>query len=369
MGDILHEDEHAARVFSLARGVVGVMQAATLGVHVVGAGMAVALGLDAKHAVKQFDRLLSNTKLDVSRLFAPWVRSLISGRPEVVLAMDWTEFDADDHAVIAIYLLTSHGRATPLVWKTVRKSELKDARNDFEDEILLLLQKIIPPEVKVTVLADRGFGDQELYAFLLRVGWHFVIRFRGDIHVTNAAGERRPAKQWLHAAGKPTMMRGVSMTAAEQPVPAFVSVHARGMKDAWFIATSRSDATAAQIVKLYGRRFTIEETFRDAKDNHFGMGLKATHIGNEARRDKLLFVAAMATALLTLLGAAGERAGLDRTLKSNTSPHRQLSLLRQGTFWYAALPNMRDERLKPLMRAFDEILREHEVFRLLFGVI
>jgi hypothetical protein len=30
---------------------------------------------------------------------------------------------------------------------------------------------------------------------------------------------------------------------------------------------------------LYARRFTIEETFRDLKDNHFGMGLSATHIG------------------------------------------------------------------------------------------
>jgi Protein of unknown function (DUF1524) len=31
-------------------------------------------------------------------------------------------------------------------------------------------------------------------------------------------------------------------------------------------------------VKLYGKRFTIEETFRDENDIHFGLGLSATHI-------------------------------------------------------------------------------------------
>ena len=33
------------------------------------------------------------------------------------------------------------------------------------------------------------------------------------------------------------------------------------------------------IVKIYGKRFTIEETFRDTKEIRCGVGLKATHIG------------------------------------------------------------------------------------------
>lgn len=83
------------------------------------------------------------------------------------------------------------------------------------------------------------------------------------------------------------------------------------MQETWCLATSRAELTAADIVKLYGRRFTIEETFRDTKDIHFGMGLRATHIKSAARRDRLLLLAALAHALLTLLGAAGERCALD----------------------------------------------------------
>jgi len=133
--------------------------------------------------------------------------------------------------------------------------------------------------------------------------------------------------------------------------------------------TSRSDKSAADIVKWYGKRFTIEETFRDTKNSHLGMGLSATHIRNEARRDRLIFIAAIAHALLTLLSEAGERCGLDWTLKSNTSAKRQLSLYNQGMHWFMAIPNMREERLLLLIEAYGQVLAEREFTRELFGVL
>src|SRR5690606_16395846 len=108
-------------------------------------------------------------------------------------------------------------------------------------------------------------------------------------------------------------------------VSSVVVTHAKKMKDAWCLA-SNLDAPAVKIVKLYGRRFTIEETFRDTKDIHFGMGLSATHIKSPARRERILFLGALAHVLLTLLGEAGERAGYERMLKANTSKKRALSL-------------------------------------------
>lgn len=61
--------------------------------------------------------------------------------------------------------------------------------------------------------------------------------------------------------------------------------------------------------------------------------------------------AAIAHALLTLLGAAGERRGLDPMLKVNTVKRRTLSLYKQGCFWYDAIPAMPDHRLLALMTA------------------
>jgi Transposase DDE domain len=363
------EDMHAKRVLSLGNSVVGVMHAASLSIHAIGLGLAASRDTSRKHSVKQVDRLLSNGNLDVWELFGVWVPYVVAERSEVVVALDWTEFDADDHSTIAAYLITTHGRATPLVWKTVTKSKLKDNRNEHEDAVLVRLREVIPSGVRVTILADRGFGDQKLYECLAEMGWDFAIRFRGCIAVRNAAGESQPASAWLRDDGRARMLKNVEVTRARTPIPAVVVVHAAKMKEPWCIATSRADLDAAGVKKLYARRFTIEETFRDAKDMRFGLGLSATHIRDCGRRDRLLFIAAIAEALLTLLGAAGEAAGLDRLLKTNTSKKRQLSLFRQGLIWYELLPGLKEQHALPLMQHFDRLVAAQVVFRHAFGVL
>lgn len=369
MEDVFAEDLHAKRVLSLSNGVIGVMHAASLSVRAIGVGLAMANELKSKHAVKQVDRLLSNKGLDVWELFASWVPYVLGKRKEAVIALDWTDFDADDHATLGAYLVTSHGRATPLAWKTVKKSQLEGARNGHEDALLTRLHKVIPRDVKVTILADRAFGDQELYRFLHELGWDYVIRFRGCIEVCDQAGEAKPAIEWLSASGRAKMLKAVKVTKDRTEIPAVVVVQAPRMKDAWCLATSRSDLGSAGVIKLYGRRFTIEETFRDQKDPRFGLGLSATHTKNCARRDRILLLAAIAEALLTLLGAAGEAAGLDRWLKSNTSKKRQHSLFNQGLLWYGLLPGLKDDEARLLMQHFERLVTEQKVFRQAFGVL
>jgi len=366
--ELLGDDVHATRVLSFASGVVGVLHAAALGVHAIGRGLADAMGLDPKHAVKQVDRLLSNAGITVWQWFEQWVTFVVAARKEIVVALDWTEFDKDDQATIALYLITSHGRATPLLWKTVRKSELKNRRNDYEAEVIERLHEILPDDIDVTVLADRGFGDQKLMSYLQMLGWFYAIRFRQVIHVTYG-GRTMPAAGWIPISGHAKMLQDVLITADKTSIPAVVLKHQKGMKEAWCIATNRTDLGAAGVVKLYARRFTIEETFRDIKDNHFGMGLSTTRIGSPKRRDRLLLLSAIAQALLTLLGAAGEACGLDRTLKANTVKTRTMSLFNQGCCWYRAIPNMRADRLLPLMKAFGEIVSSHATFRGIFGLI
>jgi len=367
---IIGDDLHARQVLSLAYGVLGVIHVASLAIAAIGTGLAMARGLLPKHAIKQVDRLLSNLKIEPEILMSKWVSFVIGARDEVIIAMDWTEFDPDNHSTIALYLLTGHGRATPLLWQTVSKAALKDRRNDHEDALLARLHAMLPQGVRVTIIADRGFGDHKLYELLKgQLGWDYIIRFREIIQVTSAQGERRPAREWLHPRGRAKMMRDVEVTHAGAAVPAVVLVHAKNMKDPWCLATSRTDLTAAQVVRLYGKRFTIEETFRDQKDNHYGMGLYATHIKDTARRDRLLLLAAMAHALLTMLGAACEETGLDQMLRANTVKRRTHSLYRQGTIAYGMLPMMPDEWLEPLMEAFGRIVQEHHVTNEIFGII
>lgn len=370
VNEIFGPTEHAKRVESLANAVVGITQVAVLAIHAIGQAYAQVSGISGKSGVKQIDRLLSNDNLVLSSVLKQWVGFVMGTRTEAIIALDWTEFDGDNQSTLAAYLVTRHGRATPLFWQTHLKSTLKGNQKRYELELIQQLHDWLEgKEIHITLLADRGFGDQKLYAQLTELGWDFVIRFRGNITVASAQGERKTASEWVSQTGRARMLRDAMVTADEYEVPGVVVVWDKKMKEPWCLATSLSELTASEVVKRYGRRFTIEETFRDQKDLHFGMGLRATHIGKPARRDRLLLLAAMAHALMTLLGAAAEAAGLDRYLKVNTVKRRTHSLFRQGLYWYHAIPNMRREWLVPLMEAFDRILREHAFFTQIFGNI
>ena len=366
---LFDEDLHAKRGESLANGVAGVLNAAMMTIHAIGQAYAAIAHIAARSGVKQLDRLLSNVGVKLEALFPGWIRFVVGVRSELIVALDWTEFDADDHVTLCAYAVTRHGRATPLIWKTYKKSDLEGHRTQWEHELVEQLHRAMVPTVAITLLADRGFGDQKLYELLTLLGWDFVIRFRGAILVENTSGEVRPAGEWVHPAGRATMIRSAKVTGDKASVPAVVLVHARNMKEPWCLATSLSARTASEIVKLYGRRFTIEETFRDTKDIRFGLGLSATHIGRTDRRDRLLFLFAIAHALLTLLGAASEASGLDKTLKVGSATHRTHSLYWQGTFWYRQLAFMRDDWFERLITAFDRIVREHEVLVQAFGIL
>lgn len=359
---------HAQRVASLSDGVDGVLHAASLGVRAIGQGLAVANGLAPRHAIKQVDRLLSNPGLLREAVARCWVRFVVAERKELLVNFDWTEFDESDQSMIVLGTHTTHGRSTPLLWKTVRSSELKDQRNAHEDDLLCLLADVLPEGVRVTVLADRGFSDTKLYRFLKKeLGFDYVIRFRGVVYVESADGERRKAKDWLGSGGRMRVLRGARVTAEGEPVPVVVCVQQKAMKEPWLLASSREDLKGAEIKGLYGKRFTVEETFRDLKNPRLGLGLKQTVIERTERRDALFLLATLAHTLLTVLGKAGQELGLERWL--GAPKPGTYSLFRQGQLLFELIPNMDETRLRSLMQRFGQLLREHAVLSQLLGYL
>ena len=367
LDSVLAEDIHTKRVDSLANATLGVMTGASLAVAMIGKSLAQARGLLPKHAIKQVDRLLSNSKLEAWDVFATWVPEMVGSRTDIVVAMDWTDFDADGQATLALKLVTRHGRATPLVWLSVFKDELKDARNAYEDASLRRLAEVLPDGVRATLLADRGFADTKLFGFLGELGFDYVIRLKGNTNVGAADGTTCPAAEWVGQGGRARKLRDATVTGAQCPVGAVVCVHAKDMKEPWCLVTGNGDATAPQIIALYSKRWRVEPSFRDTKDLRFG--LSTVRIGDPQRRDRLLLLNAFAVVLLTLLGAAGESLGMDRHLKSNTVKTRSHSLFRQGSMLYDLIPNMPENRLKPLVERYAELLHQSRVVSETFAIV
>src|SRR5664279_105492 len=367
---LFSEDIHAKRVYSLANATLGVISSASLAVNSIGQGLALARGRLPKHAIKQVDRLLSNPGIDVDELSKRWVAHAVGPRPKVVVAMDWTDFDADNQATIMLSLVSNHGRSTPLVWLTVDKATLKNHRNAYEYRVLVQLAEALPADVKVLIVADRGFGDQKLYRVLTEeLKFDYLIRFRGNIKVTTAEGEERTALGWVGPGGRATTLRGALVTADRYQVGTVVCVHAKDMKEPWCLAASTTTDTAKELMTTYGKRWGIESGFRDTKDLRFGMGMASIRVNSPERRDRLWLLNTLAVVLLTLLGAAGEALGYDRHLKSNTSKKRTHSLFRQGAMLYELIPTMPEPRLRPLIERFGAMLFEIPVFAGVYGAI
>lgn len=368
--DIFGEDMHAKRVQSLSSATMGALQSCSLAVRFIGQGLAQAHDLKQKHCIKQVDRLFSNPKFDVWSLFADWVPYVLGDRKEIVVAMDWTEFDADGHSTIMLSLITGQRRATPLIWRSVNKQLLKGERNGHEDAVLERLHETLPEGCRVTVLADRGFCDTKLYQHLKEdLGFDFVIRFRDNILVEDSKGKSQTALQWVQKDGRLKTLENAKVTGERVEVEKAIFVRQREMKEAWCLVCSREDWKGQEIVEWYGRRWGIESRFRDIKNYRFGMGMSEIHTKSCERRDRLFLVSALTIALLTMLGMAGEMVGLEKNIKANTEKRRTYSLFTQGSIYYDLLPGMKEKEANAMIAKFHELMAQIKVFKKILGII
>lgn len=370
MGQAFGQELHAKRLFSLSRAVYGTICASSLAVTAIAAAMADACDLEKRHALKQVDRLLSNSGLNLAQIFALWVPYVLGERDEIYVNFDWTDFDGSDQTMIVLGTQTQHGRSTPLLWTTVQKSTLKGKRNDYEDELLWQFKTCVPSGIQVTVVADRGFTDTKFFAFIKQdLGFEYLIRIRSNIEVEDKKGIAKTAQEWLGEDGHIKLIKNAKITALGYQVAAVVCVKDPGMKAAWFLATSLSKVTATKIKTIYGRRFKIEETFRDAKDPRYGLGLKEAQIKKPERRDRLFLIGVLGMSFATILGQAGEDVGLDKRLKATNTKKRMYSLTNQGIQWFRRLPTLNEPHLVLLLGRFEELLSQIPFTRRILGIL
>ena len=91
---------HAKRILSLAN-TTGVLAAGSLAVSAIGQGLATS-AIWTRSIRSNWSRLLDSAKIDVRSYFAYWVPYLVSERKEIIVALDWTDFDRDKQTTIAL---------------------------------------------------------------------------------------------------------------------------------------------------------------------------------------------------------------------------------------------------------------------------
>jgi hypothetical protein len=76
---------------------------------------------------------------------------------------------------------------SPACLDLLRSPTANRSRNAFEQSLLLLMRSMIPAQLKVILLADRGFGRTELARFCQTHGFSNVIRIQPNVHVRCAS--------------------------------------------------------------------------------------------------------------------------------------------------------------------------------------
>jgi hypothetical protein len=355
-------------VESLSNAVFGALFSNRLSISAIGRSFAKHTGRCPKHAIKQVDRLVGNSSVSTKEMFYGICHTAVGARRKIEVSLDWTEYGYSDQSRITINMITKHGRATPLVWVSAVKSKLKNHRTQYEKKALRLLAASLAEGIEVIVVADRGFGSIGLFRYIKeRLGWDYVIRIKGCIEVYDEQHPlgRKTEELRLVRGAAPRMLSSVWLTLKKYRLAALVAVWDKDMKEPWYLATSLAVASQ-EVVKYYSRRFTCEEQYRDEKDDRFGAGSKETRVGSIERRDMLTLIHAIATIILTVVGAAGELIGYDRRLRANTEKYRTHSLYRQGKEYVDGVEHR-------FLRAFREtikiIITQHAQLNEMYGII
>lgn len=345
---VVFERLHHKQRDALASYVYGALFVSAAGVAAIGRSLAKRLGKTPKHAIKQFDRFLSRGTVQLSDALPAWARAVAAGSGRLVVALDWTEFAQDGHHMLVVSRVLRSGRAVPMMWLTARSDQLQGRMKRLEQELLGKLRLSMGPGRQIIVLADRAFGDVAFYQWLRDNGIDFVIRFRRCIYI-HSDGLTNRAALLVPNNGRPRHYPNARIGREQEGWAHVVLVKQSGMKECWCLATSLP-LHALDIIALYGRRFTTEETFRDIKDPRFGMALSKCRLSRTDRRDRMMLVLTIAVFLLTFLGQAAESLGLDRGLRANTVKSRTHSLFAQGRHFLDALRSKASrQRLKDLV--------------------
>lgn len=285
-----------------------------------------------KHKIKRAWRFITNGRIEPLEVMAAVVNRLIRrharklrGRP-LLISFDWTKVRSV-HVLMAAVVIK--GRAIPLCWGSYADKTLGRSQNALEEALLLALKAMIGPQVKVILLADRGFGRTELGRFCQRHGLDYIIRIKSKVQV-RFAGQRVRLDRYPVHRGVCELHQRV-LYRQHDPVRQHVVIRwKKGLPpksdQPWYLMTNlnldcRPTQAARRISDLYARRFDIEELFRDVKSNQFGYALGQTRITRPDRLDRLMLILVLAYLLLIGLGLWARRNLPPRLWASNNRRH------------------------------------------------
>jgi hypothetical protein len=278
-----------------------------------------------------------NTQVEVALCFAPllsWLLSWWQGQ-QLALAIDAT-LHRDRVAALVVSVLY-RGSAIPVAWQILPANKKGPWLSPIMD-LLRRLHPVVPSTMKVLVLTDRGLWSPRLWQEIGSLGWHPLMRVRGDAVFQPLGGCRRPARQLIPGPGYAWVGRGTAFSNPRRRFGTLLVVWGQNQREPWLVLTDLAPEDVG--VCWYGLRVWIELGFRALK----GVGWQWQHTRrtDPERVARHWLVLSVATLWVLAYGTRVEDATnrglppgrlLSPPLQPLRTQRRQVSIFHQGRNW------------------------------------
>lgn len=285
--------------------------------------------LFAQSRQRQLSRWLNNPRINPAKLYSPVIKALLAKweDAEIYLSFDTSQL-WEEYCIIRLCVV-HRGRALPLCWRVIKHRSSSVDISTYQD-MLKRASKLLPVNIKVIFLADRGFANPELVRYVRELKWQCRIRIKGNFWIHHPKHGWQTVKQLHLGLGEAKLIHNVKIHKTESKRLTDVHIAAAWestSKEHWYILST--EPTTIQTFREYGLRFDIEENFLDDKSN--GFDLESSRLRSAPAISRLCLVIAMTTLFLTAQGLAATDSGYRRFV----DPHwfRGLSYLKIGWNW------------------------------------
>lgn len=304
-----------------------------------------------KHKIKKVDRLEGNRHLhsELDELYkglSSFVFKYIAHAISVPVIVDLC-FVKDDRLIQMLSAeVSAKGRSIPIYREVFKEGELSGREQNF----LLRLKEFLPENREVIIIMDAGFSES-WFKCIEGLGWDWICRVRQGKSVKlnenevwiaikdfiSQVGDRiksyndallmkahEHACRLITAKPKPKG-RKVKVSRGKTTSKLASGSYRNAAKEPWILATSLPlEYKPAMIIKLYGKRMQIEESFREVKSHQFGLSGRYIRTTCTHRWGVKMLLAAIAQITCWVIGVIGHSQGLQKRFQSNTVKDRKV---------------------------------------------
>ncbi len=260
--------------------------------------------IKVKHNIKCIDRLFGNKSLYEGRniFYQKICRRFVTSHPLILI--DWSGLSYCGKYHILRASVATKGRAITLYEEVHERKNYGSIK--IHKQFLNTLKDMLPNHSSPIIITDAGFRCTWFKA-VISLKWHFVGRVRHNAYYFDLDNCKRIES--LNPSVKPQAIPNILLTQSHKLACDLYIVkkdkkhrirknlagkkiecstskkHAKGGREPWIIASNldRSKFSAKQIIHFYSQRMQIEESFRDSKSPHFGLGLRICRSNNIQR--------------------------------------------------------------------------------------